>query len=258
MRYRASSNLNENIPLNLIRNPEEPIFLSGFSLGGNVCLKFLGELGETAISRNIMGAAVFCVPFDTVQCQKKIDVGFSRVVYSGNFLASLKKKAERQYKEFGEKNPDFIDIKAIRACSKIGDFDDAFIAPIYGFKNKLDYYTQSASKQYLHKIRVPTIAINAIDDPFVDEYTLPTEKDDIGDAPVRLIYTKTGGHCGYLSKPDPAIPGHGWISEELSRALEHFHAENVKFVESSADLTNDSIELIQPAEAVLSEEATVA
>ena len=221
-------------------------------------MKFLGELGETAITRNIMGAAVFCVPFDTVQCQKKIDQGFSRVVYSGNFLASLKKKAERQYKQFGDKNPNFIDIKAIRACSKIGDFDDAFIAPIYGFKNKLDYYTQSASKQYLHKIRVPTIAINAIDDPFVDEFTLPTEKDDVGEAPVRLIYTKTGGHCGYLSKPDPAIPGHGWISEELSRVLQHIHAETSKLSESAANLMVSSSESLQPATAVLSEEAIVA
>ena len=211
--------------LSCFRNSDKPIFLSGFSLGGNVCLKFLGELGENAVLRNIMGAAVFCVPFDTVGCQKKIDQGFNKAVYSGNFLQSLKKKAERQYLRFGTENPDFIDIKAIRACTKIGDFDQAYIVPIYGFKDKFDYYTQSASKQYLNKIRVPTIAINAIDDPLVDEFTLPTEKDDVGTAPVRLIYTETGGHCGYLAKASPTLPAHGWIAEELSRVLQHIHKE---------------------------------
>jgi uncharacterized protein len=196
-------------------------------------LKFLGEQGENAISRNIMGAAVFCVPFDTVQCQKKIDQGFNKVVYSGNFLLSLKKKAERQYAKFGKENPNFIDIKAIRACTKIGDFDQAYIVPIYGFKDKFDYYTQSASKQYLHKIRVPTIAINAIDDPLVDEFTLPTEKDDVGPAPVRLIYTPNGGHCGYLAVPSPSLPAHGWISEELSRVLLHIHSQTPSTVKDT-------------------------
>lgn len=135
----------------------------------------------------------------------------------------MKKKAERQYLQFGTENPDFIDIKAIRACSKIGDFDEAFIAKVYGFKDNTDYYTQSASKQYLRKIRVPTVAINAIDDPFVDEKSLPTEEKDVGEAPVRLIYTKNGGHCGFLSKNPADLPPHQWISEELSRVLNHVH-----------------------------------
>jgi hypothetical protein len=209
------------------RNPNQPIYLSGFSLGGNVILKFLGEQGDEAIARNIKGAAVFCVPFDTVQCQKKIDSGFNEAVYSRNFLSTLKQKAERMYVRFGTENPDFIDMKAIRACTKIGDFDEAFIAKVYGFKNANDYYTQSASKQYLHKIRVPTVAINAIDDPFVDEYSLPTEEKDVGDAPVRLIYTENGGHCGFLSKYPATLPPHQWISEELSRVTAHIHDSNI-------------------------------
>lgn len=204
-------------------------------------MKFLGELGENAVLRNIKGAAVFCVPFDTVGCQKKIDQGFNKAVYSGNFLQSLKKKAERQYLRFGTENPDFIDIKAIRACTKIGDFDQAYIVPIYGFKDKFDYYTQSASKQYLNKIRVPTIAINAIDDPLVDEFTLPTEKDDVGTAPVRLIYTETGGHCGYLAKASPTLPAHGWIAEELSRVLHHIHTESTGTSSAPETITSEAV-----------------
>jgi uncharacterized protein len=229
------------------RNPDKPIYLSGFSLGGNICLKFLGEQGDNAALRNIMGAAVFCVPFDTVQCQKKIDQGFNKAVYSGNFLQSLKKKAERQYLRFGTENPDFIDIKTIRSCTKIGDFDQAYIVPIYGFKDKFDYYTQSASKQYLNKIRVPTIAINAIDDPLVDEFTLPTEKDDVGTAPVRLIYTETGGHCGYLAQESPTLPAHGWISEELSRVLDHIHAETTGTSPNPGMIVSEAVAPVQVA-----------
>jgi predicted alpha/beta-fold hydrolase len=162
------------------RSPNHPIYLSGFSLGGNVILKFLGEQGHEAIARNIKGAAVFCVPFDVAECSKKLDQGFNKAVYSRTFLSTLKQKAERMYTRFGAENPDFIDIKTIRTCTKMGDFDEAYFCKTYGFK------------QYLHKIRVPAVAINAIDDPFIDEKSLPTEEKDVGEAPVRLIYT------GYL------------------------------------------------------------
>ena len=209
------------------RRPREEVFLSGFSLGGNVILKYLGELGEAATAtRGIRGAAVTCVPFDCTATQKKVDGGlFNRLVYAGNFLKSLKLKAEQQHALF----PDAFDINRIRACTTIGEFDDAYIAPIYGFKNKEDYYKQSASKQFLRRIAVPTFAINALDDPLVDEQSLPTEAADVGDAPVRLIYHANGGHCGFDADPQASYvhgppgppPPHGWLAEELARALTH-------------------------------------
>ena len=100
--------------------PSKRIYLSGFSLGGNVALKYLGELGESAKAENIGGAAVACVPFDPVQSHYKLDIPwFSRVVYSGNFLATLKKKAEYQHAHF----PGAFDIEAVRKCTTIGEFD---------------------------------------------------------------------------------------------------------------------------------------
>lgn len=100
--------------------PKKRIYLAGFSLGGNVALKYLGELGEKARGENIFGAAVACVPFDPVQSHYKLDApGFSRVVYSGNFLATLKKKAEYQHARF----PGAFDIEAVRKCTTIGEFD---------------------------------------------------------------------------------------------------------------------------------------
>ena len=121
---------------------------------------------------------------------------------------------------------------------------DAFIAKIYGFRDKIDYYRQSGSKWWLNKIRVPSIAINARDDPFIEESSLPNDSDlVIGSvdensktrsneqllAPVKLIYTNRGGHCGYLSSlwSSRSVPSWGWLAEELSRALKHIH-ENDK------------------------------
>ena len=95
--------------------------------------KLLGELGEEARELGIIGGAVACVPMNALQCQPKLDCDvFNRKVYSNNFLKSLVPKAERQHRRF----PGRFDIDQVRAASTLGDFDDAFIAPIYGFRDK--------------------------------------------------------------------------------------------------------------------------
>ncbi|RYY88321.1 alpha/beta fold hydrolase [archaeon] len=204
------------------RYPDKHIYLCGFSLGGNVCLKFLGEQGRTAWKRNIRGAAVTCVPFDPVACHLKIDVGFNRAVYSENFLQTIKAKAEQQYVMF----PGSFDITPVRNAKTIGEIDDYYISKLYGYEDKFDYYAKCGSKWFLHKIRVPVLAINAIDDPFIESSSLPTEK-DVKDAPVRLVYHPHGGHCGFATKymnsreNAPRVPEYGWLGEELSRALDH-------------------------------------
>lgn len=182
--------------------PSYDIYLSGFSLGGNVCLKFLGELGFDADTRNIRGAVVCSVPFDPVASQHKLDdQGFNRIVYSGNFLATLRQKALRKHAKF----PGLFNIDEILKADTIGQFDDNFIAKIYGFANKTDYYRKTGSKWFLSRIRVPVVAINARDDPFIEEMSLPSELDlkveSAGDtlAPVKLVYTKNGGHCGFMT-----------------------------------------------------------
>jgi predicted alpha/beta-fold hydrolase len=197
--------------------PNRPLYLSGFSLGGNVSLKFLGELGSSAIERNLRGAVTMSVPFDLVESGAKIDKGFNKIVYAGNFLQTLIKKAEKQHASFQGKVP--FDIDVIRQCKAIGDFDDAFIAPIYGFKDKFDYYLQSQAKGFLRHIQVPCICVNARDDPFIEESSLPTDRNHVDNAPVRLIYTEEGGHCGFVDEQQ----NDRWISQELARGLAHIH-----------------------------------
>ena len=176
-------------------------------------------MGEEAETLNLVGAAVTCVPFDPVASQGKLDVGINRAIYSENFLQTLKKKAKRKIAQW----PNSFDYEKIKNCTTIGEFDDHFIARIYGFKDKVDYYRKTGSKWWLHKIRVPTIAVNARDDPFIEESSLPSEE-DVKTAPVRLIYTDQGGHCGFIgSAVDYNIPGWGYIAEELGRCIDHIN-----------------------------------
>jgi predicted alpha/beta-fold hydrolase len=210
------------------RYPNKKIYLSGFSLGGNVILKYLGELGDRASKDlNIIGAVATSVPFDPLASQPKLDQGFSRAVYSENFLKTLKAKAELKILRF----PGSFDIEAVRRCKTIGDFDQAFIAPVFGYLDKEDYYRKTGSKWWLSKIRVPTVCINALDDPFIEETALPTDRDTQG-APVRLIYHRHGGHCGFMAHTPPAA--HGWLAEEMARALLHIHTEYEKYLKVNA------------------------
>jgi len=202
------------------RYPKRDFYISGFSLGGNVTLKFLGEQKEAALERGIKGAAVTCVPFDPIASQGKLDVGINRILYSENFLSTLKKKAERQIERF----PGSFKIERVRRCNTIGEFDDEFISAIYGFAGKTDYYRKCGSKWWLSSIRVPTIAINARDDPFIEEDSLPTRV-DVAEAPVRLVYHDKGGHCGFIAnsvaEEDRVC---GFLAGELSRALVHIRS----------------------------------
>lgn len=128
-------------------------------------------------------------------------------------MKTLKAKAEKQHLRFTVP----FDIEKVRASTTIGDYDDLVVASVYGFKDKFDYYEQSGSKRFLSSIRVPAIAINAVDDPFIDPLTLPTA-DVVGDGSVRLIYHEHGGHCGFAGVEASES---GWIADEIARAIRH-------------------------------------
>ncbi|CAM9310490.1 unnamed protein product, partial [Phaeothamnion confervicola] len=202
------------------RYPKTPFVLSGFSLGGNVIAKLLGELGERAEDLGIVGGAVACVPYDAVACQQRIDSGFNRAVYSKNFLKSLIPKMQRK----AAVNPriaEIVDMARVARCKTVGEFDDAFIAPIYGFSSFVDYYEKAQSGPYLKKVRVPVLALQALDDPFMRAETYPTTGDLEG-APVRLVYHRYGGHCAFISR-DKREQEQGWLPIELARFGQHVH-----------------------------------
>jgi predicted alpha/beta-fold hydrolase len=230
-------------------NSNSRLYLTGFSLGANAVLKCLGELGTTAVTDfNIHGAAVSCAPLDQHKNSAKLGLpGINRFIYTDNLLQGLKKRAVIQLERFHDSNPDTdaFDYPRAMAAETITDYDDAFIAPVYGFKDASDYYDQTSSIHFLERMAVPTMILNAKDDPFLDENVWPTEKsrENGGKAPLKMVRTEHGGHLGFcwhrvaeddadgllqhamndndVNDSNQPQPPPSWASREQARFLAH-------------------------------------
>jgi uncharacterized protein len=213
---------------------ENRLYLSGFSLGANVVLKCLGELGEDALEKfNIHGAAVVCAPIEQT---RNAEILASEPIYTQNLLRSLKQRARAQLDIYcnGDENTEKFDYKRGIGASTVTEFDDAFIAPIYGFTDAWDYYEKTSSLHFLEKISVPTLVLNSKDDPFMHPDVWPVEKavKNGGSSPVQFVRTAHGGHLGYsfhLVDPDDERLLAGtpsWASSELARFLQHVHTHS--------------------------------
>jgi len=173
--------------------PETPLFICGVSLGGNVLLKWLGERGEEAAGL-VRRAAAVSVPFDLAAGSRHLERGFSRV-YATHFLRTLKPKALTKAARF----PGIIDPEAIRRARTFREFDDAATAPLHGFRNAAEYYMRSSSIGFLQAIRVPTLLMSAIDDPFVRNDVLNAVSTIAAESAwLRAEFTPRGGHVGWV------------------------------------------------------------
>lgn len=171
-------------------NHYHTIAIIGFSLGGNITLKYVGEKGGT-LSSKIVAVTGISVPVDlhsSGECMEKPGT----FIYRKRFLRSLKQKARLKYNIF----PNDIDLKATLSAKKIREFDDRYTAPIHGFKNVEDYYTQSSSKQTIPQIAVPTLIINAQDDLFLGAGCYPVKECSVNPK-CTLLTPRYGGHVGF-------------------------------------------------------------
>lgn len=189
----------------------KPFFAAGVSLGGNALAKWLGERGEAA--RAIVERAVaVCAPMDLVASGEALERGFARM-YARHFLVTLKRTAAFKHRRF----PGTFDADAAARSVTLRDFDDAVTAPLHGFRDVLDYWTRASSKPLLARIAVPTLVINARDDPFLPESALPTER-EVAPA-VKLEFPARGGHVGFVSGP---FPGNiEWLPRRILHFFEH-------------------------------------
>ena len=184
---------------NLFANthPAIPIFMVGYSLGGNVLLKWLGE--NRCHSR--IGAAVaVSVPFDLAESANQLNTGFSRL-YQWRLLRSLRKTVLGKIQGNGK----FVkNNKMLQKLNTFWEFDDKVTAPMHGFLNVHDYYSQSSSKHYLSKIKTPTLIIQAADDPFFLKDAIPHPL-TLPDC-VKLEILSHGGHVGFIEGKMPFSP----------------------------------------------------
>ena len=188
----------------------QPVYIIGVSLGGNALLKWLGEKGEQA-KKLVAGAATVSVPLDLAAAGSALDTGFNQV-YTRHFLNTLKYKALDKLDQF----PGLFDAKALKKCSSIYEFDNLVTAPLHGFRDTDDYWRQSSSKQWLGHIKVPTLVINARNDPFMPASVLPAPQEV--SSSVTLEFPQEGGHAGFMQGPFP-----GQLSWLPSKILSFFH-----------------------------------
>jgi predicted alpha/beta-fold hydrolase len=193
------------------RAREEPLYVAGVSLGGNAFAKWLGEAGESA-KRVVASAAAISAPLDLMAAGAALDRGFAKV-YSRHFLGTLKAAALAKLEQY----PGLFDGEAVRRARSLRDFDNVVTAPLHGFRDTDDYWTRASAKPQLPGIRVPTLLVNARDDPFLPEDALPTER-EVSSA-VKLEFPARGGHVGFVTRP---FPGRiDWLPRRLLHFFEH-------------------------------------
>ncbi len=197
-------------------NTIQPVYVIGVSLGGNALLKWLGEKGEHA-KAVVAGVATVSVPLDLAAAGSALDTGFNQV-YTRHFLDTLKDKAFDKLAQF----PGLFDAKALKNCSSIYDFDNLVTAPLHGFKNTDEYWRLSSSKQWLEHIKVPTLVINAHNDPFMPASALPS-RHEVSSA-VTLEFPPEGGHAGFMQGPFPGKLS--WLPKKILSFFYHNCQQN--------------------------------
>jgi predicted alpha/beta-fold hydrolase len=193
-------------------DPRTPLYAVGVSLGGSALLNWLGRAGARARDR-LQAAVTASVPLDLMAAGIAIGQGLNRI-YTWHFLQTLKPKALAMAKRF----PGVLDPRRVVGARSLWDFDEAVTAPLHGFAGADDYWTRASSKPWLSKVALPTLVINARNDPFVPSQSLP-DASHVSSA-VRLEQPESGGHAGFMTGPAP-----GRIDWLPRRALHFLEAE---------------------------------
>lgn len=167
------------------------VFLSGFSIGGNLTLLYLAEQSERVDSR-ICGAVTYSVPCDLASSAEVLSMP-SRWIYMRRFLRDLHVKMT----EKAEHYPELIDMNGFESIRNFHQFDDRYTAPLHGFESARDYWAQCSALPRLKDIRVPALMVNAADDPFLSPKCFPESRSLLG-AHVKLEAPRWGGHVGFV------------------------------------------------------------
>jgi len=190
----------------------ENIVLIGYSLGGNITLKYMGEFAKNQ-SDKIKGAITVSVPIDLASSGREMSKWITKP-YMNNFLKTLKIKVQKKSEKFPEYN---LDTVALHKAKNFSDFDTIYTAPAFGFKNAEDYWAKASAKPYLSRIEKPTLLITALDDPFLSEECYPFNEAKQSKS-FHLETTKYGGHVGFISSF--SSQKNGWLEQRILRFMD--------------------------------------
>ena len=192
-----------------------PLFLAGFSLGGNLSLKLAGELGDAG-DQLLAGVCAVSTPIDLAACARALGEP-GNFIYRRRFLGCLKDKIRRRARQA----PEIYSTEHLGRVHTLYDFDDLYTARMFDFGTADNYYRTQSASQFLERIRVPALIITAKDDPLVPfaTYDHPAFR---GNPNLRLIAVDHGGHLGFIARRRPRFWLDGvtldWIDETLKRA----------------------------------------
>ncbi len=202
----ASEDLAETVRHLRAQRPMAPLYAVGYSLGGNVLLKYLGETGSDS---QLLGAVAVSVPFRLDQCADRLGLGFSRI-YQAHFMNQMVAYVKTKQRLFAHQGM----ADRLAALERLGpldgmrtfwDFDGRITAPLHGFSDAADYYTRSSSRYFLDRIQTPSLIIQAADDPFVFRHSLP-ETEELPPC-IQFELHAHGGHVGFVDG-SPLRPGY--------------------------------------------------
>lgn len=198
-----------------LREESATLFAAGVSLGGNALLKWLGETGASA-GTIVKRAVAVSAPVNLMAAGNALGQGLN-LLYARHFLATLHPKALEKLSQ----HPGLFDAARVRSARTLREFDDVVTGPLHGFTGVDDYWTRASSKPWLMRIAVPTLMINARNDPFLPESALPAVT-EISPAVV-LDFPAAGGHAGFVTG---RFPGHlEWLPRRILNFLGAHHIE---------------------------------
>lgn len=193
------------------REPHTTLVSLGWSLGANVIIKALAEEGDAA---PIQAAAVACPPFQLEPCADQLRTGFSRV-YQKKLLDELKVLLARKHARLPV--PPSVNLPAALQSQDFFEFDNAYTAPLNGYRDAQDYYTRCSSGAFVGGVRRPTLIVHSLDDPFMRPEIVPKESSLAAD--VTLELSARGGHVGFISAGPFGQPCY-WLETRLPDFLQ--------------------------------------
>ena len=173
-----------------------PLYAVGISLGGNALLRWAEEAG-TGAARTAVAVAAVSSPVDLAAGGLAIGRGFNRLSYTPYFLRTMKPRALAKWAQ----HPGLFDRERVARARTLLEFDDAFTAPVHGFRDALDYWSRASAKPHLRRIGIPALVLNARNDPFIPASSLPAAH-EVGRC-VTLWQPAHGGHVGFASGRPP-------------------------------------------------------
>ena len=165
------------------------IFLIGFSIGGNILLKYLGEQGAE-VNKKITRAVAISTPIDLASCTARLSSPGNRI-YMQRFLYSFYRKLKQKQKQF----PGQIDLSGFGKIKNFQQFDDRYTAPSFGYRSADEYWQQNSGRHFLPNIQVPTLVLSSRDDPFLGDDCYM----EVDNPVIDTLFSEFGGHVGFIS-----------------------------------------------------------